>query len=72
MLNNRRGGRWRKLALTFMLIFILAVFVAAYHHHEDGEDHDDYPICSAAHQHSSASLSVFNFEEQLPSVILSA
>ncbi len=53
------NGTRRKLALCLVLFLLLAgIFIIAFHHHDDDCDHDDCPVCIAAHQVSSV---VFNF-----------
>jgi hypothetical protein len=56
----------RILASTFLLLFILATFVEAFHHHRDGLDHPDCPVCAAAHHTPATGISVFSFESQQP------
>lgn len=61
----QKGGR---LAFIFLLLFVLAVFAEAFHHHEDGCDHNDCPICAAAHHNSAAGIVVFSPVSQQPIV----
>jgi hypothetical protein len=59
--------RWTgRLASIFLLLFVLATIAMAFHHHEDGADHPDCPVCAAAHHHSAAGITVFSFESQQP------
>jgi len=54
------NGMRRKLTL-FLVLFLLAtgIFIIAFHHHDDDCDHDDCPICIAAHQVSSVTFNFF-------------
>lgn len=45
----------KRLALLCVVLMLLSALVVAFHHHEDGIDHDDCPLCLAAHNSSSAS-----------------
>jgi len=48
--------------LTFILLFLFALstLVEVCHHHDDGDEHDDCPICIAALHHSAAGFSFFS------------
>jgi hypothetical protein len=48
---HRIEMRFVALILTFLLF--TATVVESYHHHDDGLDHDDCPICVAALHHSA-------------------
>ena len=39
-------------SFIFLALFLLVagIFIIAFHHHDDDCDHDDCPICVAAHQ----------------------
>jgi hypothetical protein len=49
----------RKLALIFLVCFSLAILVCAFHHHEDGDAHDDCSICSCVFHHSNSAFQNF-------------
>jgi hypothetical protein len=50
----------RKLTLWIVLVLMLAgIFIIAFHHHDDDCDHNDCPICIAAHQVASAIADFF-------------
>jgi hypothetical protein len=55
-----------RIAFLFLLLFVLSTFVTAFHHHKDGCDHPDCPVCVAAHHHSAARVGVFSFENPQP------
>ena len=55
-----------RLAFIFLLLFVLAVFAEAFHHHEDGCDHNDCPVCAAAHHNSAAGIVVFSLASHQP------
>lgn len=57
-----------RLALIFLLLFVSATFVEAFHHHEDGAEHHDCPVCAAAHYHSAAGISIFSVKHHQPAV----
>jgi hypothetical protein len=44
-----------------LLLLIAGIFVIAFHHHDDDCDHDDCPICVAAHQTCSVIHNYFPF-----------
>jgi len=44
----------RKLALLLFVCFFLSILAVSFHHHEDGECHDDCSICFHAVYHSNA------------------
>ena len=52
----------RLVALLLTLLLFSATLVESFHHHDDGADHDDCPICVAALHHSA--------DTALPSPIL--
>lgn len=52
----------RFVALILSLLLFTASLVESFHHHDDGQDHGDCPICVAALHHSADTL--------LPSPIL--
>jgi len=43
----------RLVALILSLLLFTATLVESFHHHDDGQDHDDCPICVAALHHSA-------------------
>ena len=47
MLNKKNSKSFICLAL---FLLIAGIFIIAFHHHDDDCDHDDCPICVAAHQ----------------------
>jgi hypothetical protein len=62
-----RVQRLTRLALVFLLLFILATLAAAFHHHrQDGGAHHDCSVCAAGYHHSSASVAVFSISNQPP------
>jgi hypothetical protein len=50
----------KRLTLIFLFLFALSTLVEVCHHHDDGENHDDCPICIAAYHHSAANFGVFS------------
>jgi len=44
----------RKLVLPLLICFFLSILGVSFHHHEDGECHDDCSICFHAVYHSNA------------------
>jgi hypothetical protein len=54
-------GMRKKLAFVSLLLFLLTIGAIAFHHHGDGGNHDDCPVCVAASIVSSAGLSFFSF-----------
>src|SRR5208283_1605337 len=56
------NGTRRKITLCLVLcLLVTSIFIIAFHHHEDDGDHDDCPICIAAHQLSSVIYTFFLF-----------
>ena len=55
-----------RLAFLFLLLFVLATLATAFHHHADGSEHHDCPVCTAGHHYSSASVTVFSVTNQQP------
>jgi len=43
----------RFVSLILALLLFSATLVESFHHHDDGSDHDDCPICVAALHHSA-------------------
>jgi hypothetical protein len=43
------AGIRRKLSPVLVILLFVSFFVIAFHHHDDGDDHPDCPICIAAH-----------------------
>jgi hypothetical protein len=37
---------------------MFSTFAVAFHHHDDGGDHDDCPVCSASLHHQPADLAI--------------
>jgi hypothetical protein len=54
-------GRMRRLALFFLIVFVLSTSAIAFHHHADGADHHNCPACAAAYC-SAAVSGVFVLE----------
>jgi hypothetical protein len=54
----------RFVSLILALLLFSATLVESFHHHDDGADHDDCPICVAALHHSA--------DTALPSPVLLA
>jgi hypothetical protein len=54
-------GRMRRLALLFLIVFILSTWAIAFHRHADGADHPNCPACAAAY-FSAAVSGVFALE----------
>jgi len=48
----------KRLSLLCICLMLSSILVVAFHHHEDGDDHDDCPICHAGMQHSPVELPV--------------
>ena len=44
----------KRLSLFSVFLLLLSTLVTAFHHHDDGADHDDCPVCSASLHHSPA------------------
>ena len=44
-----------------LLLLIAGIFIIAFHHHDDDCDHDDCPVCVAAHQICSVIHNYFPF-----------
>jgi hypothetical protein len=44
----------RRLSFYFVCLLLLSTLVTAFHHHDDGADHPDCPVCVAHHQQSDA------------------
>ena len=44
----------KRLSLFFVCLLLLATLAEAFHHHDDGDDHPDCPICVATHQQSDS------------------
>lgn len=68
----------RRFASLLLVCFSLSILVVAFHHHDDGCDHDDCPICVAVLHHSPAEVAapaivvylVFNsFDVFIPSTL---
>ena len=57
----RNSSLVRRLTLVLVLFLLAGFFIIAFHHHDDGGNHDDCPVCSVAHQVSSAVFSSFIF-----------
>ena len=59
---NTMAQAMKGLTLIFLFLFAVSALVEVCHHHDDGADYDDCPICIAAHHHSAASFSCFSLE----------
>lgn len=46
----------KRLSTFFIALLLLSTLVTAFHHHDDGADHPDCPICITHHQQSTAEL----------------
>lgn len=46
----------KRLSIVIVAIFLLATLVEAFHHHDDGADHPECPICLAHHQQSDSGV----------------
>lgn len=46
----------RAFSKIILLVFILASFVSAFHHHEDFKDHNDCPVCIVSHTQAIAAF----------------
>jgi hypothetical protein len=71
MMSKTDTGRPRiqmtgRLVFLFLVLFVLATFATAFHHHADGSEHHDCPVCSVGHHYSSASVTVFSITNQQP------
>jgi hypothetical protein len=58
MLSKKSNKSFICLAL---FLLIAGIFIIAFHHHDDDCDHDDCPICAAAHQICSVIHNYFPF-----------
>ncbi len=58
MLNKKSSKGFICLAL---FLIVAGIFIIAFHHHDDDCDHDDCPICVAAHQICSVIHNYFPF-----------
>ena len=48
----------RSIALALSVLMLLSILLAGFHHHDDGQDHDDdCPICTVAH-HRTADITI--------------
>jgi hypothetical protein len=59
-IENACAGKAGRFTLVFFLLFLLATLTTAFHHHEDGCEHHDCPVCAAGHVISSASVNSFS------------
>ncbi len=48
----------KRLSLLCICLMMFSIAVVAFHHHDDGCDHDDCPVCNASLFHQPAVLSV--------------
>jgi hypothetical protein len=46
----------KRLSLLCICLLVFSIFAVAFHHHDDGCDRDDCPICAAALHYSSAEV----------------
>ena len=44
----------KRLSIYLVSIFLLASLVEVFHHHKDGAEHPECPICVAVHHQSNA------------------
>jgi len=44
----------KRLSLFCICVIMFSAIVVAFHHHDDGDDHEDCPVCSASLHHSPA------------------
>ena len=44
---------FKRLSFIFVCLLLLSFLAEAFHHHDDGEDHDDCPICMAVVHHQA-------------------
>lgn len=54
----------KRLSLLFISLIFLSTLVAAFHHHDDGADHHDCPICVVHHQQANVSCTAPSGEIQ--------
>jgi hypothetical protein len=69
IITNRGNNYMRKIRRwvpIFLVLFIAATMATAFHHHADGNEHHDCPVCTAGHHYSSASVAVFSITNQQP------
>jgi hypothetical protein len=57
----------RRLSFYFVCLLLLSTLVTAFHHHDDGADHADCPVCVAHHQQSDTgrTLPVISTEQNM-------
>jgi hypothetical protein len=49
---------WQFTALAMSMVMLYSVLLVAFHHHDDGQNHDDdCPICTVAH-HRTADITI--------------
>ena len=48
----------KRLSLFCVCLIMFSTLVVAFHHHDDGCDHDDCPVCKASLHHQPADLAV--------------
>jgi hypothetical protein len=49
---------FKRLTLFCMCLVMFSVLIVAFHHHDDGADHDDCALCGATLQHQPADLAI--------------
>ncbi|MBL0224843.1 MAG: DUF2946 family protein [Geobacteraceae bacterium] len=54
------------LALTLLLVF--SILSGSLHHHDDGQDHRDCPVCVAAHHHPALAPHAPAYAPPLPEI----
>ena len=58
----------RFVSLILAVLLFSATFVASFHHHDDGTDHADCPVCVAALHHSADTALPFSLLLSLPEI----
>ena len=48
----------KRLSLLFVVLFLFSSLAEAFHHHSDGADHLDCPICFATHHQSDTGFAL--------------
>jgi hypothetical protein len=48
----------KKIYYFFAIVFLFASLAMTFHHHDDGRQHDDCPLCVAANLFSSGNLEI--------------
>ncbi|MGO9533217.1 MAG: hypothetical protein ACLP3B_18840, partial [Syntrophobacteraceae bacterium] len=53
------GAMNKKLGLIFLVCFSISILGCSFHHHDDGESHDDCSICFCVAHHSNLGFQDF-------------